>query len=72
MGKQDMDRPHRYHRDGDPDLCLLITAVLCLFVTSLPTVLPTRTFVPGCVSSFECHSSCGSDAFRRSQDGHFS
>lgn len=46
-----MNRPQRHHRDGDPDLCLLITAVLCLFVTSLPTVLPTCTLAPGCVSS---------------------
>lgn len=46
-----LNRLHRHHRDGDPDLCLLITAVLCLFVTSLLTVLPTRTLGPGCVSS---------------------
>lgn len=45
-----LNRPHRHHKDGDPDLCLLIIAV-CLFVTSLPTVLPTCTLGPGCVSS---------------------
>lgn len=49
-GKARLGLLNRYHIYGTLICVLLITAVLCLFVTSFLTVLPTLTSVIGCVS----------------------